>query len=54
MSLQLRAMCVVGGLSLGKQRRVLSDPDRPIDIVISTPGRLQQLIASSENLLQIQ
>jgi ATP-dependent RNA helicase DDX24/MAK5 len=46
--IKIEIVCVVGGMSEQKQRRLLCSTLKPVDIVVGTPGRLCELIQDQE------
>jgi hypothetical protein len=45
---KVQVVNIIGGMSEHKQRRVLSSPFKPVHIIVSTPGRLCDLISDPE------
>jgi hypothetical protein len=45
---KVQVVNIIGGMSEHKQRRLLSSPYKPVHIIVSTPGRLCDLISDPE------
>ena len=45
MNLSNRELVIIGGIAIGEQIRVLCEG---VDIIVATPGRLDELISSGE------